>query len=124
MATKHFAIRIIAETSDDTTDTPVIWVDKTFTLDGYTAKETKDLVLGPTAADQILTIPDACGIVILSEDYPFSVRLASAQKLVGPVLFWSSIASDTDDKIIDVSVLLTGNGTNAAALKILVLDQT
>lgn len=82
----------------------------------------KRVLLAPAAADQALGFTNACALLIVSRDYPFSLRLAAGETLMSNLRKFELFADDTDDGILEGPVLLTGNGTNQASLEVWIVE--
>lgn len=79
--------------------------------------------LAAAAADQALTFTAAVAIVIVSHDYPFSLRLAAGETLLGNLREFKVWCDDTADAAAVTSVLLTGNGDNVADLEVWIVEK-
>lgn len=83
----------------------------------------KRILLAPAAADQELAFTEACALLIVSRDYPFSLRLADGETLLANLRKFVLFADDTDDGILEGPVLLTGNGSNQASLEVWIVEK-
>lgn len=79
--------------------------------------------LAAAAADQALTFTSAIAILIVSHDYPFSLRLAAGQTLLANLRQFLVFCDDTADAAAVTSVLLTGNGDNVADLEVWIVEK-
>lgn len=93
------------------------------TLTGYTdITPGKRILLAPAADDVEVAFTHACALLIVSRDYPFSLRLAAGETLLTNVRKFELFADDTDDGVLEGPVLLTGNGTNQASLEVWIVE--
>lgn len=130
MPTMNAALRIVTEHMNDTGDSAAKSLDSDqvnrggLTLSGYEdATPGRRIRLGTAAADQALSFTDAIAIVIVSHDYPFSLRLAAGETLLTNLRAFVVWADDTDDGVHQTSCLLTGNGTYAADLEVWIIEK-
>ena len=130
MATMKAALRIVLQHLNDTGESPEKSIDTDsidragLTLSGYEAITPGSRIkLAAAAAYQAVTFTDAIAIVIVSRDYPFSLRLAAAETLMENLRAFLVFADDTLDGVITTSFLLTGNGDNTADLEIWIIEK-
>lgn len=122
MATRKNTLRLTAETQDDTGLEPVCAIDTDswpgeLSLSGFKVDEIATIALSPSAADQAVTITNVVGLILVS-DQPFSLRYAAGETLLANLRLNVIYCDDTDDHAATTSVLLTGNGTNEALVKV------
>lgn len=126
MATKSITLRALLESINDVGDSPSCDFDEAVVLSGWTSDTHKHMSLPASAADLSLGLAaDAAMVFIYSHDYPFSVRLKAAEKLIGPVRFFAFAADDEAAVAYDAgpdAILLTGNGSNAADLEVFIIE--
>jgi hypothetical protein len=130
MATMNSALRIVLQHMNDTGDTAAKSLDTDeidqagLTLSGYEdLTPGRRIRLGASAADQAVAFTDALGILIVSHDYPFSLRLAAGETLLTNLRAFVVWADDTDDGVHQTSCLLTGNGSYAADLEAWIIEK-
>ena len=128
--TQNAALRIVLQHMADTGESPEQSIDTDkigrsgFTLSGYDdITPGRRLLLAVDADDQALAFDDAIGVLLVSRDYPFSLRLADGETLMTNLRAWLAFADDTDAGVLQTSVLLTGNGVNAANLEIWIIEK-
>ena len=123
MATKGASLRLVLETVNDTGDTPAKSVDETFDLTSFTdLTPGRRIALATTADDQPVAFSDAIGVVVLSHDYPFGIRLAAGETLMSNVRLFVVYADDENAGVLTGSFLLTGNGTNVADIEVWLIE--
>ena len=129
MATPQADLRVLLNLSSDADVTPETRFDShaapqgPFLLSGYSVKQLTTLVLTPDADDQALSVADACGLLLVS-DQPFSLRLAALETLVPHLrcfLVWQDSVSENDPAIV-TSVLLTGNAANECTIEVFKIE--
>jgi len=123
MATKELALRMILQLREDLGASPEKTLDIQHSLSSFLdATPGRMIALAPAAANQALTFTAACALVIVSRDYPFSIRLAADETLITNQRFFVSATDDEDASGLETSVLLTGNGSNTANLEVWIVE--
>lgn len=123
MATKSASLRLILEALNDTGEAAEKELDTTKDLDSYTdITPGRRIALAAAAADQAVAFTDAIGIVLVSHDNPFSLRLAAGETLLEDLTVFVVWGSATDDGVHQTSVLLTGNGDNIADIEVWIIE--
>ena len=92
-------------------------------LGDYVAKSVLDLQLGAAAVDQAVTFTAALMLLVVSSDYPFKLRLAAGQAQMPNARLWMVMTDDEDEAAHTTSILLSGNGTNPAQIKVYILEK-
>ena len=124
MVTKSASLRLGLEALNDVGEAPEKGVDETLDLSGYTdLTPGRRIALDPAAVDQAVTFTDAIAILIVSHDYPFSLRLVAGQALLANLRVFLVWADDELDDAHSTSVLLTGNTLNVADLEVWILEK-
>ncbi len=129
MATMNATLRLVLQHASDTGEAP----EKTLDTDGIdrvglALRDYEDVMpgrrirLAAAADDQAVTFTNAVGLVIVSHDYPFKLRLAAGETLMENLRAFVVWADDADDGIVQTSCLLTGNGTYAADLEVWIIE--
>lgn len=121
------ALELLAEVQDATGIDPSVVIDTQdwpgpLTIEGWKRKREVTIPLAAAATDEAFALNDAI-VVLLVSDQPFYLRLAAGETQLGPMrafLVWGkdelTAASPT------VSFLLSGNDTNEAIIRGLVLE--
>lgn len=93
------------------------------TLSGFDVNTIQTVTLPAGAADQVLAFTAVPMLLIVSANgEPFSVRDAAGETLKGPLYAYVLFGSDVATSVISTGVLLTGNGTNQALLKVATIE--
>lgn len=129
MATQNAALRLVLQHMNDSGEEPEQELDTDridqagLTLSSYSSFTVKRIALAAAAADQAVTFTDAIGLIIVSRNYAFSIRLAAAETLVANTRLFVIWADDEDDEALSTSVLLTGNGDNVADIEVWIFEK-
>jgi len=123
MATPAATMRLILEQIADTGESPETTYDESFTLSGFEEDVTKRILLETADADVAVTFTDAIAVLVFSIDNPFKLRLAGGETLLANLRAFLVWCDDEDDEALSTSVLLTGNGTNQARIRCLILEK-
>ena len=120
MATTDTAeFRLIAYRRNAPGADPVGEVDLTTILNATGGTLVDSFVLGAAASDQTLALPANTGILIVSKDHPFSVKLRSGETALAGLMMYLAAGNDGGTQIVGSgSMLLSGNGSNAARLEV------
>jgi len=123
MPTPAISARLILEKLNDTGEEAADQFDETLTLSDYDGFVKKRIKLANAGDDVALAIGDSAAVVIFSHDYPFSIRLASAETLVANVRMFAVFADDLDAATLaSGNLLLTGNTENDSNLEVWTID--
>lgn len=124
MATKSATLRTLLTAVNDAGEEPEKSLDESFVLASFTDfTPGRRIRLAAAAADQAVTFTDAIALLVVSHDYPFSLRLAAAETLLENLRSFLVWADDEDSGVHQTSVLLTGNGTNVADLEVWIIEK-
>lgn len=120
MATTDTAeFRILAYRRNAPGADPVGEVDQTTILNATGGTLVDSFVLGAAASDQTLALPANTGILVVSKDYPFSVKLRSGETALAGLMMYLAAGNDGGTQIVGSgSMLLSGNGSNASRLEV------
>lgn len=129
MATQNATLRIIAEVSDDTGQEESCGLDSQIApfgplvLSGFKVRSEQTIVVGPSAADQAVAMVAPAGFILLSTE-KISLRIKTAEQLLSDLRFYGFWADDSGDTAHALtSILLTGNGSTEAIVKILIIEK-
>jgi hypothetical protein len=123
-AIRSATLRVIVDMQDDTGAAPSKSLDETGLLTLIkNATPGRRLILAPDADDEVVTFTNVAGLVIISHDYAFALRLAGGEALLDNLQMFVVWAKDTTAGAHTTSVLLTGNGTNEADLEIWIIEK-
>jgi len=92
-------------------------------LSGYTAHSVASIYLLSGDTDLAVTFTNAIGLLIVSEDNEFSLRLAGGETLLTDIRkleVWGHVSTK---KVASTSVLLTGNGVTPSKLKVYIIEK-
>lgn len=124
MAVKSAVLRLLLSSIDDTGYDPSKEADASLTLSGYTdITPGRRLTLAAGASDQALSFTEAVGLVIISHDNPFKLRIAAGETLLTNLRRFVLWCDDEDDGARATSVLLTGNGSTPADLEVWIIEK-
>lgn len=123
--TKEASLRLILNSLNASGDAPEKTFDETLDLSEFTSiTPGRRLSLAASASDQAVTFTGAIGIVIMSHDNYFKLRLLTGETLLTNLRLFTVWANDEDTALAStVSVLLTGNGTTPADLEIWIIEK-
>lgn len=119
MATKSIEVQIIIRQADDEGDVPQKVFDQTYTLAGFTQCKPGERVRVASDADDLALAHSTPSLVLAaSHDYPFSLRLADGETLLTDLSLFLAVGYQSTTAMNDIlataSVLVTGNGSDAA----------
>lgn len=128
MAAPYAALRLIAEFFNDVGEEAADEIDtgqlpSPLPLLSVTDRNAKRHTLANGATDEALTFTSAVALIIVTTDYPFTVKRASGETAWTNVRSFCVWADDTDAAVATTSVLLSGNGANDAHLLIWVIEK-
>lgn len=116
---KEASLRLILDSLNAAGESPEKTLDETLDLSGYKSiTPGQRIALAAAASDEAVTFTDVIGLVVMSHDNPFSIRLAAGETLVANQRLFVIWANDEDTGAIQTSVLLTGNGVNEADIEV------
>jgi hypothetical protein len=124
MATKNAVLRLLLSVAQETGATPERTLDKSFPLSGFKATAARDLALATDASDTQVTFTNAALVVVVSRDYPFSLRLGSGETLLENLMIYAFAVADATDATALDALRLSGNGSNVANLTVYTIDET
>lgn len=122
---KEASLRLIVDSLNASGESPEKTLDEVLDLAGYTGiTPGRRLSLAAVAADQAVTFVGAIGLIIISHDNFFKLRLATGETLMTNLRLFVAWASDEDTALAStVNVLLTGNGTTTADIEIWIIEK-
>ena len=129
MATQQALFRAIATLLDDQGDSKCADIDTDaldvpLVLTGYKIRSLATITLASDADDQAFTFTAAAAVMLVSQNgESFKVRIADSETLSGELLLWQAVSKGKTTAAYSTSVLLTGNGTNEAVLKAIVVEK-
>lgn len=112
-------LRIIAYRRDAPGADPVGEIDQTAILSGTGGTLVDAFTLGAAASDEVHALPACTALLIVSKDYPFSLKLRSGETSMAGLRQFLLAGEEADTAALaSGNVLLSGNGTNAARIEI------
>ena len=129
MATQNATLRSIVELSDDTGQEESCGLDSQdspfgpLVLSGYKVRSEQTVIVLPAAADQVVAMVAPCGFILLSTE-KVQLRIKAGEQLLSNLRYYAFWAEDSGDIAHALtSILLTGNGSTEALVKILIVEK-
>lgn len=118
-STDTLEARLIAYRRDAPGADPVGEIDLTAILSGTGGTLVDAFTLGAAASEEAHALPACTALFIVSKDYPFSMKLRSGETAMAGLKLYVMAGQEADTAALaSGSVLLSGNGTNAARIEI------
>ncbi len=89
---------------------------------GLTARMDTVLQIGPAVTDQNVAIPEACVVIVLSDE-PIGIRLAAAETLVITRLLVLGSPDEETAAIAAGNLKVSGNTVGTATVRVIALDK-
>lgn len=122
MSTDTVETRLIAYRRDAPGADPVGDIDLTAILSGTGGTLVDAFTLGAAASDEVHALPACTALLIVSKDYPFSMKLRSGETAMAGLRMFALSGEEADTAALaSGNALLSGNGSNAARIEIWVV---
>ncbi len=127
MATKSVTLRSVLNLIPDTGAEPECALDTSaiapLLLSGFKEEQIRTLKLASADTD-IAVAFTAPLVIVLFSDKPFRLRMAAAETLLANTRYFALFADDINDVVHPgASILLTGNGTDEALVRIVIVEK-